>query len=115
MPPLRSWFEGREAIAAFLRRQPLSGSWRWRVVRSQANGQVALGYYTWSPEAEVYERFALNVLTFRRREIAAVDAFLTRTTEDPDPEVLARLPEHGFDRGRVDVAFERLGLPEELS
>ena len=115
MPPLRSWFQGREAITAFLRRQPLSGAWRWRAVRACANGQEALGYYTWSPEIGAYQRFALNVLTFGGREIVAVDAFLTRTTDDPDPEVLTRLPEHPFDPRRVDVAFERLGLPEELS
>jgi RNA polymerase sigma-70 factor (ECF subfamily) len=116
MPPLRSWFQGREAITAFLRLQPLSGDWRWRVAApTRANGQVALGYYTWSHEAKAYERFALNVITFRGREIAAVDAFLTRTTEDPDPETLARLPEHPFDPGRVDAAFERLGLPEQLA
>src|SRR5262249_6849339 len=64
MPPLRSWFEGREAITAFLRRQPLSGAWRWRALRSRANGQVALGYYAWDPDAGAYRRFALNILTF---------------------------------------------------
>ena len=115
MPPLRSWFEGREAITAFLRRQPLSGAWRWRAVRGRANGQEALGYYAWDPDSGAYRRFALNVLTLRGGEIAAVDAFLTRTTDDPDPEVLARLPEHPFEPRRVDVAFERLGLPEEVS
>ncbi len=114
MPPLRSWFRGREAITAFLRRQPLSGDWRWRAVRSRANGQEALGFYTWSPEAQAYQRFALNVLTLGDREIVAVDAFLTRTIVDPDPEVLARLPEHPFDPRRVEVAFELLGLPKEL-
>ena len=114
MPPLRSWFRGREAITAFLRRQPLSGDWRWRAVRCRANGQEALGFYTWSPEAEAYQRFALNVLTLGDGGIVAVDAFLTRTIVDPDPEVLARLPEHPFDPRRVDVAFELLGLPEEL-
>jgi RNA polymerase sigma-70 factor (ECF subfamily) len=115
MPPMKTWFRGREAITAWMTLQPLSGAWRWRVVRTRANGQEALGYYTFSPELGAYEPFALNVLTFRGREIAAVDAFLTRVTTDPDPEVLARLPEHAFDPRRVDVAFERLGLPEQLS
>ena len=63
---------------------------------------------------ETYQRFALNVLTLRGAQIAEVDAFLTRTTEDPDRRVLARLPEQRFDPRRLGVAFERLGLPEEL-
>jgi RNA polymerase sigma-70 factor, ECF subfamily len=114
MPPLRDWFRGHEAIAAFLAGWPLSGDWRWRALRVRANGQEALAFYSWDPEAGAYERFALNVLTLRGGEIAEVDAFLTRTTEDPDREVLARLPEQRFDPRRVELAFERLGLPEQL-
>ena len=55
------------------------------------------------------------MLTLRDGKVAEVDAFLTRSTEDPDREVLARLPEQDFDPRRVDLAFQRLGLPEELS
>jgi len=115
MPPLQTWFSGREEIGTFLARWPLSGAWRWRALRVRANGQEALAFYSWDPESESYRRFALNVLTLRDGKVAEVDAFLTRTTEDPDREVLARLPEQEFDPRRVDLAFERLGLPEELS
>jgi RNA polymerase sigma-70 factor, ECF subfamily len=114
MPPLRDWFHGHEAIGAFLAGWPLSGQWRWRALRVRANGQEALAFYSWDPEAGAYERFALNVLTLRDDKIAEVDAFLTRTTENPDREVLARLPEQRFDPRRVELAFERLGLPEWL-
>ncbi len=114
MPPLRSWFRGREAIAVFLAGWPLSGQWRWRALRVRASGQESLAFYSWDPEASSYQRFALNVLTLRDDRIAEVDAFLTRTTEDPDRRVLARLPEQAFDPRRLDLAFERLGLPEEL-
>jgi RNA polymerase sigma-70 factor (ECF subfamily) len=114
MPPLRSWFKGHEAIAAFLAGWPLSGQWRWRALRVRASGQEALAFYSWDPETESYQRFALNVLTLCDDRIAEVDAFLTRTTEDPDRRVLARLPEQRFDPRRLDIAFERLGLPEEL-
>jgi RNA polymerase sigma-70 factor, ECF subfamily len=114
MPPLRDWFGGREAIGAFLSGWPLSGRWRWRALRARASGQEALAFYSFDPETETYLRFALNVLSFRGPEIAEVDAFLTRTTENPDREVLARLPEQAFDQRRVELAFERLGLPEEL-
>ncbi len=114
MPPLRDWFRGREAIAAFLAGWPLSGQWRWRALRARASGQEALAFYSWDPETEAFERFALNVLTLHDRKIAEVDAFLTRATEDPDREVLARLPEQRFDPRRVELAFERLALPERL-
>jgi len=115
MPPLRDWFRGREAIAAFLAGWPLSGEWRWRALRTRASGQEALAFYSWDPGTEAYERFALNILTLRDGKIAEVDAFLARTTEDPDREVLARLPEQRFDPRRLDLAFERLGLPERLA
>ena len=34
MPPLASWYAGREAIAAWAAGWPLSGAWRWRTVRT---------------------------------------------------------------------------------
>jgi RNA polymerase sigma-70 factor, ECF subfamily len=114
MPPLRSWFRGREAIRAFLEFSPLSGIWRWRALRVRASGQEALAFYSWDETTGDYQRFALNVLTLDGGEITMVDAFLTRETEDPDREVIFRMPEHAFDPRRVDVAFERLGLPESL-
>jgi RNA polymerase sigma-70 factor (ECF subfamily) len=115
MPPLRSWFRGREAIGTFLAGSPLSGIWRWRAVRVRASGQEALAFYSWDDEAGNYQRFALNILTLQGREIASVDAFTTRTPESPDREVIARMPEQAFDPDALDVAFERLGLPASLS
>jgi RNA polymerase sigma-70 factor (ECF subfamily) len=114
MPPLRSWFRGREAIGTFLAGSPLSGIWRWRALRVRASGQEALAFYSWDPDAGDYQRFALNVLTLQGREIASVDAFITRTPESPDRSVIARMPEQEFDPAALDVAFERLGLPESL-
>src|SRR5439155_25469780 len=37
MPPLPSWYSGREAIAGFLRGWPLSDEKRWRLVPTSAN------------------------------------------------------------------------------
>jgi len=116
MPPLQSWFRGREEIRAFLEFSPLGGDWRWRALRVRANGQEALAFYTWDPDAGSFQRFALNVLTFAANgKISQVDAFLTRTTEDPARETILRLPEQAFDRRRVEAAFERFGLPTELA
>src|ERR687891_95667 len=52
MPPMRTWFRGRDAIEIWLKGQPLSGLWRWRTVRARASGQEAIAYYTWDPNEE---------------------------------------------------------------
>jgi RNA polymerase sigma-70 factor (ECF subfamily) len=114
MPPLGTWFRGRDAITVFLAGWPLSGQWRWRPVQVRASGQVALAFYSWDPEEESYLPFALNVLTLRGARISDITAFIARTTPTPDREVLARLPEQPADPMRLMAAFERFGLPERL-
>ena len=114
MPPLATWFGGREEIAIFLAGYPLSGLWDWRPLRVRANGQEALAFYSWDEDADSYLPFALNVLTLRGERISEVDAFITRSTEDPDREVLARMPEQPYDQSRLAAAFENFGLPPAL-
>jgi RNA polymerase sigma-70 factor, ECF subfamily len=114
MPPLKTWFGGREAIAVFLAGWPLSGAWRWRQVRARASGQEALAFYTWDEDQAAYLPFALNVLTLRGAQISDVTAFLTRSTEIADRDVIARLPERPADPMRLTAAFERFSLPESL-
>jgi RNA polymerase sigma-70 factor (ECF subfamily) len=114
MPPLASWFGGREQIGIFLANSPMSGDWRWRVVRTHANGQPALGYYTWQPEEGTYRPFALNVLSLRDGQISDVTAFIVRVAPSADPEVILRMPEHPADPSSLEAAFERFGLPERL-
>ena len=50
---------------------------RWRAVRARANGQEALGFYTWDPDREAHLPFALNVLTFRGEPIVKDDIDIT--------------------------------------
>jgi RNA polymerase sigma-70 factor (ECF subfamily) len=114
MPPLRTWFGGRDAIAVFLAGWPLSGQWRWRQVRVRASGQEALAFYTWDPEEESHLPFALNVLTLRGERISDVTAFVNRSAELPQREVYARWPEQPADPLRSASAFERFGLPDRL-
>jgi RNA polymerase sigma-70 factor (ECF subfamily) len=114
MPPLASWFRGLDALEVFLGGWPMSGQWRWRAVQTRANGQPALAFYSWDEEAGAFRPFALNVLTLRGGRISEVNAFLTRSTEDPDRAVLARLPEQEPDEQRMAAAFWHFGLPEEL-
>jgi RNA polymerase sigma-70 factor (ECF subfamily) len=45
MPPYPMWFRGRETVARFLTKRPLTRPGRWRVIMTSANGQPALGAY----------------------------------------------------------------------
>jgi RNA polymerase sigma-70 factor (ECF subfamily) len=112
MPPMATWFQGREAITAFLTEWPLSGEWRWRHLRARANGQPAVGAYTWYEESGSYRPFALNVLTYRGSKISDITSFITR--QEPAPERLdqARWPDEPLDPLR-DI-FGRFGLPDEI-
>src|SRR5919202_4784652 len=114
MPPLRSWYGGRDEIATFLAGWPLSGARRWRPVRARANGQEALGFYSWDEQAGTSPPFALNVLTLRGEQISDVTAFVARSTERPERAVYERWPEQPADPLRLLATFERFGLPASL-
>src|SRR3954447_24635190 len=114
MPPLRTWFGGRDEIATFLAGWPLSGQWRWRPIQVRANGQPALAFYSWDPDEDAYMPFALNVLTIRGEKISDVTAFIIRNPESPDREVVARMPEQPTDPERLETAFRAFGLPDRL-
>lgn len=90
MPPLPSWYRGREQVAAFLAGGPLAGGERWRLIPARANGQVAFGAYGWDEQARGFMPHAVNVLTLRGGQVEEITAFLT------------------------PGAFPRLGLPGAL-
>ncbi len=115
MPPLASWYAGRDAIAQWARGWPMSGAWRWRARRTTANGQPAFGWYAWSEEDGAYRPFALNVLSFEGEQIAAVTAFIARSAAPREPEAFERYPDQPVDAARLHGVFESFGLPAELS
>jgi RNA polymerase sigma-70 factor, ECF subfamily len=89
MPPYSSWYRGRDAVAqSWL--MPSDPDPRLRYVPTRANGQLALGAYSFDPQAGRYLPIALDVLTLRRGEIVGVTAFRS-------PEI-----------------FPRFGLPEQI-
>ena len=83
MPPLPTWYRGRDAVADFLRGWPLSRTGRWRLIPTTANGQVAFGHYDWEEESEVFVPHGITVLTLGGDRIAEITAFLT-------PEAIGR-------------------------
>jgi len=100
MPPLPTWYRGRDAIAAFLTRYALQD--RWRLVPARANGQLAFGCYAWDAEQESYTALSLDVLTLDRTRATEVTSFVTPYTSGPARERFA-----------ADV-LERFGLPDRL-
>jgi RNA polymerase sigma-70 factor (ECF subfamily) len=112
MPPLPTWFGGRDGITGFLRNGPLSGEWRWRHVPARVNGQAAIAAYTWSDEESAYLPFALDVLTFEGDRIKEVTAFITRMADSDEKDFYTRWPDQPLDRARF--VFERFGLPAKL-
>jgi RNA polymerase sigma-70 factor (ECF subfamily) len=83
MPPLATWYRGREAVAAFLRRWPMVSGARWRLVPARANGQLAFGHYSWDAEQDRFMPHGVDVLTLRGEHIEEITIFRT-------PEALGR-------------------------
>jgi RNA polymerase sigma-70 factor, ECF subfamily len=75
MPPLPTWYRGREAVTAFLKADVLRDK-RWRLVPARANGQLAFGNYRWDEERETFEPRSISVLTLGREGIAEITTFI---------------------------------------
>src|SRR5437764_12202426 len=91
MPPLPSWYSGRDQIAAFLRGNALAEIKRWRLMPASANGQPALAGYLWDAQTEAFMPYCLYVFTLRGDRIAEITAFVTPET------------------------FQHFGLPESIA
>ena len=90
MPPLPSWYSGRDALATFLAEQARLGDWSRRMLATRANGQPAAAHYVWDEDAEAFVPHAIHVLGLRDGRIADITVFV--------------LPE----------SFARFGLPERI-
>jgi RNA polymerase sigma-70 factor, ECF subfamily len=76
MPPLPTWYRGREAVAAFLKRHVLASDNRWRLLPARANGQLAFGNYRWDEEWQSFLPRSLSVLTLNGEGITEITTFL---------------------------------------
>ncbi|HEY2716127.1 MAG TPA: RNA polymerase subunit sigma-70 [Solirubrobacterales bacterium] len=117
MPPLASWYGGPQGglaeIEVFLRNGPLSGEWQWRHRPSTANGQLAVGTYTWFEPERAFIPFSLDVITLEGERIKEVTAFVVRLADTADG--YARWPEYPTSPEFVHSVFERRGLPTRVS
>ena len=100
MPPLPTWYRGRDAVAGFLTRFALRD--RWRIVPARANGQIAFGAYAWQQETRSYTPLSLDVLTLEGTLATDITSFVAPQTSGPERERFA-----------TDV-FDRFGLPRQV-
>lgn len=79
MPPMPQWFQGRDAIAAFVANAIFAGDarGRFRLLPAQANGQPAFAFYKLDDAGEAFIAFAIQVLTLEGNLIADVTTFAT--------------------------------------
>jgi RNA polymerase sigma-70 factor, ECF subfamily len=77
MPPLPSWYQGRDAIRSFLLATSLAGeaAGRWRLLPMQANGLPGFAFYLWDENSSQYLPFALQVLSFAGEGLSDVTTF----------------------------------------
>jgi RNA polymerase sigma-70 factor (ECF subfamily) len=75
MPPMSTWFRGRDTIVRFLGTQILTGPGVFSLLPVTANGQPALALYR-RAEDGTRHAYGVKVLTMRGSRIAGVVAFL---------------------------------------
>jgi RNA polymerase sigma-70 factor (ECF subfamily) len=114
MPPLASWYRGRDELAVFLAKAPLNGLWRWRHLPARANGQAAVASYAWDAVDGTHRPFALDVLTLRGALITEVTSFITRTIELPEGLSFETWPQQPADPARLARYYGAFGLPDRL-
>ena len=76
MPPVLTWFAGREDVRRFLATKLLGAPGRFRLVPTMANGQPAFAVYEREPDG-VYRAHAVLVLTVTATGIARIVIFLS--------------------------------------
>lgn len=72
MPPFSNWFQGRNAVIAFIRS---TGRPLLRHVPTEANGQAAIGWYLWDERRGSYLATSLEVLALEGAQVKEITAF----------------------------------------
>jgi RNA polymerase sigma-70 factor (TIGR02960 family) len=74
MPPIPTWFTGRQTVVAFLGRRVLRSPDLWRMVPTSANGQPAVVAYIRATDGR-YTAYGVQVLTMIGVRIARITSF----------------------------------------
>ena len=92
----RRWRPGTAAATrspTFLTGWPLSGAWRWRPVRTRANGQPAFAFYSWDDDERALPALRAQRADLRGTQISDVTAFIVRSTQSTEPRTTSAGPE----------------------
>jgi RNA polymerase sigma-70 factor (TIGR02960 family) len=73
MPPIATWFTGRQAVVGFLAGRVLRRKGQWRLVPRRANGQLAVVVYELMGDGR-YEAHGVEVLTLIGDRISRITA-----------------------------------------
>jgi RNA polymerase sigma-70 factor, ECF subfamily len=73
MPPFPNWFDGRDAVIAFI---SSTGKPLLRSVPTRANGQPAVGWFMWDARRGSYAPTSLEVLTLEGARVKEITAFV---------------------------------------
>lgn len=95
MPPIPTWFAGRDAVCGFLARVVLHTSDQWRLTYTRANGAPAFAMYGRAPDGS-FRAHGLDVLSLVGGRIARIVAFSDPTLVATFglPETFPELPSH---------------------
>jgi RNA polymerase sigma-70 factor (ECF subfamily) len=74
MPPIPTWFTGRDAVCEFLARVVLHTAGQWRLAPTRANGAPAVAMYRRAPDGS-FQAHGLDVLSLDGSRIARIVAF----------------------------------------
>jgi RNA polymerase sigma-70 factor, ECF subfamily len=87
MPPIPTWFTGREVVCEFLSREVLHTPNQWHMIATRANGAPALAVYQRRADG-AFHPYGVQVLSLIGDRIAHVHMFM-------DPKLIAafELPE----------------------
>jgi RNA polymerase sigma-70 factor (ECF subfamily) len=77
MPPIPSWYRGRETIRGLVGKTVFAGSavGRWHLLPCAANSQIAFGLYRAQETPGLYSAYGIQVVTFRADLIADIITF----------------------------------------
>jgi RNA polymerase sigma-70 factor (TIGR02960 family) len=90
MPPIPTWFTGREAVVGFLARRVLRNRDDWRMAPTRANGQPALVVYRRASD-DGYAAYGVQVLTL-------MGSWISRITSFNDPTLVPTFVAEPVDR-----------------
>ena len=77
MPPIPSWYRGREDIGALVSKTIFAGpaNGRWRLAPTHANGQPGYGLYKLNEATGDYDAYGIQVVTFDGDQIIDITTF----------------------------------------